>query len=105
MSFKPVVFWIIRELLICIIYDFQSEPRFFRNIHVAVFDNTLRKSDEGLRNRARRYAHWAPLSSEAGISIPADDDEWCVKNKSMLMHRKGFGPLPGAFAGLVIPGT
>lgn len=72
---------------------------------VAVFDNSLRKSDGALRNRARRYARWAPLSKEAGISLPDNDDEWCIKNRDMLMHNKGWGPLPPPYAGLVIPGT
>lgn len=73
-------------------------------VDIPFFDNSLRKSDEALRNRARRYARWGALSGEAGIPLPSDE-EWCVRNKSELLTRKGYGPMPAWVKQLVIEGT
>jgi len=70
-----------------------------------IFDNSLRKSDEALRRRARRYARWAELSAQAGIPLPVGDDEWCVRNRQKVLDENLYGPLPDHVAQLVIQGT
>ena len=69
------------------------------------FDNSLRKSNEALRNRAKRYARWGKLSGEAGIPLPTDDDEWCVRNKEKLLSDGRYERMPEWVCQLVIDGA
>lgn len=87
-------------------HDWQS-IRHGGRLHVTdipIFDNSLRKSDAALRNRARRYDKWGALSGEAGIPLPTGDENWCIRNKEALLERKGYRRLPQHIADLVIPG-
>ena len=73
-------------------------------VHIHFFDNSLRKSDAGLRARARRYSRWADLSGKAGIHLPSGD-EWCIRNRDKVIESNGYKKLPSEIARFVIPGT
>ena len=72
---------------------------------IPFFDNSLRKSDEALRNRARRYGKWGVLSGEAGIPLPTDDDEWCIRNRERVLADGVYERMPQWVCDLVVPGT
>lgn len=74
-------------------------------VNIPFFDNSLRKSDAGLRARAKRYQKWGVLSGEAGIPLPTDDDGWCIRNKQRLMEEKRYERMPQWVCDLVVPGT
>jgi len=76
-----------------------------RCVDVPFFDNSLRKSDEALRNRARRYGKWGKLSGEAGIPLPTDDDGWCVRNKNAMLAENRYSRMPDWVCQLVIEGA
>lgn len=85
--------------------DWSSIRSKLKCISIPFFDNSLRKSDEALRQRARRYAKWGKLSGEAGIPLPTDDDGWCVRNKQALLASSNWGPMPQWVQDLVIEGA
>lgn len=87
--------------------DWQSNRKDGRleDIHVPFFDNSLRKSDKALRQRAARYSKWSALSGAAGIPLPVNDDDWCIRNRDEVLQSNKYKPLPPEVAKLIIPGT
>jgi len=73
--------------------------------NIPFFDNSLRKSDIALRQRAQRYARWGKMSGDVGIPLPTDDDEWCIRNKNAVLDTRRYKKLPSGVAMQVIEGA
>lgn len=85
--------------------DWNSIRGRLKCLDIPFFDNALRKSDEALRARAKRYGKWGKLSGEAGIPLPTDDDGWCIRNKQALLAEGRYEQMPQWVCDLVVPGA
>lgn len=76
-----------------------------RNIDsVAYFENCLRKGEDALRAKCRRYERFADLSTQAGIYM-VKDEERLVRERARFIAAGEYELLPDRYRNLVIEGT
>lgn len=68
------------------------------------FENCLRKGEEALRAKCRRYERFTELSSQAGIYMVKDEDR-LVRERARFLAAGEYELLPDRYRNLVIEGT
>ena len=84
----------------------NSSPRLRAYGQIPFFEHTWRKSDEGLRNKVRRYRQFASKSARAGVFMdPMADDDYLVRERDRILKEGLYAPLPPGRDRFVIGGT